>query len=209
MDAAEAFAVGLVVLFFVILVVCLISYIFESLVKMKVFKLFGTCNPALAWVPIVSQYMLGKTCNGKDGQNAGIFNMRVDNWMYNFGWLAYPVCAIAGGILNRIFGGAFPIARVASIAYEVFTFYYWGSIYSFLYSRLEGRPESEVRVMAILSAVFGIVGFVKVLSAPNAQVYSLDNDVFPVEYSSDEWGGQSYNYNQQYGGGSDDSMIEW
>ena len=66
-----------------------------------------------------------------------------------------------------------------------------------------------MRVISIVSAIIGIVGFVKIISAPNAQVYSLDNDEFPVEDTSGGWGNpygyQSGGYTGGYPGGTDGS----
>lgn len=198
MEIGEAFVIGFVVIFVVLAVVFLIGYIMDSLLKAKIFRLFGTCSPGLAWVPFLSSYMLGRTCNGKDGQNIGLFGMSVPNWLYNFGWLAYPACVFVFGFLNRVSGGHLHIGNLGTITYNVITFLYWGSIYSFLYSRLEGRPENEVRLVSIVSASIGLVGFVKIISSPNVQVYSLDNDEFPIEGTPGGYGGQSGGYDGGY-----------
>ena len=209
---AAGLAIGLGVIFLILFIAIVISYVLNSLVYMKVFKMFGTCNPILAWVPFVSSYMLGKTCNGRSGENNGIFGVRVPNWMYNFGW-AFPFAAFAlsftigvVSVLTNVDLGF--IGTVLWYAVQAFNFLYYASIYSFVYSRMEGKYENQVRVISIVSAIFGIVWLIKILGAPVGQVYSLDNDMYPEDTGV---GGGSWQggYNQQQYGGYDGGGSQW
>lgn len=172
----------------------LINYILSSFVRMKVFRLFGTCAPAMAWIPFVSNYYLGKTCNGLDGGNIGIFGMRVPNWMYNFGWLFGVGASVVANALDSFVPGAWEFASTFS---QVFLFLYWASIYSFLFSRMEGRYENEVRIISVISGIFGWVGAFKVLVTPVDSVFSLQNDMYP-EQKATRWSSPGEPWGDEY-----------
>ena len=187
--------VALVMFLLILGVVLLIGYVFDSILKMRIFKLFGTCAPIMAWVPFVSSYYLGRTCNGRDGGQEGIFGIRVPNWLFNFGWLLPTALSGVWIGISAISGGNLGSSGVLGTFSQCMMFIYWSSIYSFLYSRLEGRYEREVRVISIISALFGVVGLIKILTMPTTQVYSLDNDVFPdepVQTTDEDYGGADW-----------------
>lgn len=197
----ESFITVLIIVAIFIAVALLIGYIIDSIMKMKIFRLFGTCSPGLAWVPFYSSYLLGRTCNGLNGENIGIFGMRVPNWFYNFGWLVPTFLAFIGAGIYGASQGNISAFGFLGTASRVFEFIYWSSIWSFLFSRLDGRYEQEVRVIAIISAIFGVVGFFKVLLDGSDQVYSLENDMFPQESGisyGDPWSSESDE--AEYGG---------
>lgn len=179
MDGMEEFFFALGVVVLVMILFLFISYIFDSLLKMKIFKLFMPCSPVIAWVPFLSSYYLGRCCNGKDGQNIGIFGISVPNWMWNFGWCAGIAINLAVNVVSRITG--LNLGFISGSGVLALSMLYYMCIYSFLYSRIEGRPEPEVRAESILSAVIGIVGLVKILTCGVDSVYSLPNDEFPEE----------------------------
>lgn len=195
----EAFVTMLAVLFggliiFVVLYV-IISHILTALICVKIFRLFGTCNPVYGWVPFLNLYMLGKTCNGKNGENPGIFGVRCHNWFWNYGW-ATPLAVVAFAFVLAVFTVVTTIdlsffSTILGYSSQAVMFLWWCSIYSFIYSRMEGRYENEVRVIAIVSWLIGIVALAKILGAPNQQVYSLENDMYPVDTANDggAWGG--------------------
>lgn len=149
------------------------AYVLDSILKCKLFTLFGTCNPVFGWIPFYSSYLLGKTCTGRDGQQTGLFGVVLPNWVWEFGWVVSIVIFVVC-IALRLSSLLYPLQFVANAAYYSF-------LWSFFYSRLEGRHEPEIRGMAILSGVVGVVALVKILSTPQGNVYSLQNDVYPME----------------------------
>lgn len=181
MTVDEQIALGIGVILFGIMLYVLLSWLFSSLIRYRVLKLFRPCSPAIGFVPFIGQYMVGKCCNGKDGQNTGIFNTRMSNFFWNWGWCSYFFCFIMFAALNYVTDGSPLLAKFFVTVAQVFNFMYWSSLYAFLYSRIEGKPESEVRVIAIVSTIIGIVGIVKVLTIGVTQVYSLPNDIYPLE----------------------------
>lgn len=168
-----AFFAGFLIGIIILAVIVFICYVCESIMKMKIFRLFGTASPIMAWIPWYSNYLLGRTCTGRDGYNIGIFGMSLPNWLWEFGWVLPTVFSLLSG--NEHWAG------VMLAASQVFSIIYWCSIYSFLYSRLEGRPEPDVRIEAILSGIIGLVGLIKILGNPTINVFSLQNDVYPME----------------------------
>lgn len=184
----DAFIFVVFIVVIVLFVFLLISYILDSIMKMKIFKLFGTCSPVLAWVPYLSSYMLGRMCNGKSGENLGIFGMRVPNWLWNVGWLFPTFCYVAGLTLSNLVPSLTVVFSMLTYASQAFTFIYWASVYSFLFSRMEGKYENEVRVLAIVSVFIPLVALIKILATPAKNVYSLENDLFPEDTRhSDPW----------------------
>lgn len=179
-----AFFAGMMIGLIIIGVIIFICYVCDSIMKMKIFRLFGTAAPIMAWIPWYSSYLLGKTCTGRDGQNIGIFGMSVPNWLWEFGWVLPAVFSVLSG--NEHWAGLMLGAS------QVFSIIYYCSIYSFLYSRLEGKPEPEVRVEAILSGIIGLVGLIKILGNPTTNVFSLQNDVYPVEQAPTYGSGDKY-----------------
>lgn len=166
---------SLVVIVFIVFSV--VTYLVGSQAKKRVFELFGTCRPWIARIPLFSTYMLGKTCNGLDGRNAGIFNLRVPNWLYNFGWLISLATKVAGIFV----GWSTALGVVLIVLPHTVIFVYRSSLYAFLFSRVDRVDEHAVRKVAIVSSFIHIVAYCKLLSASTNTVYSHDNDRFYVE----------------------------
>lgn len=180
---------GFLLLGVVFLIVAALAYVFggyvlSSMMRYKVLRLFGTCEPILGWVPFIGDYMLGLTCNGRDGSNIGIFGFNMPNWLYNFGWILPSSYAVVGSVLNTIVSVNVPklgLLSGISLACTIIAFIYRASIYYFLFSRFEGRDDGDVTVFAVLSGLLGLIGIAKVLSTRVTKVYSMQNDVYPVE----------------------------
>lgn len=150
-----------------------VTYLAGSQAKHRVFELFGTCRPWISRIPLFSTYMLGKTCNGLDGRSCGIFEWRVPNWLYNFGWAISLVTKAVGFMVHsRLLGVA-----LFCVPHTV-VFVYRSSIYSFLFSRVEGRDERDVRYIAMLSSFVHIIGSYRLLKYGIGAVVSQDNDKF-------------------------------
>lgn len=156
----------------------------NCLLLMKIFNVFKPCDPIVAWIPFVNSYYLGVCCNGKDGQNVGLFGQSIPNEVYNFGWIAGTAILIVTGWLSNPF-----LSSISGLASFVVSVLYSACIWSFMYSRLEGKTEEEVRGIAILSGIVGLVAFVKVLTSSGLKVYSQPNDIYPTERSGSVVGG--------------------
>lgn len=207
---SEAMLVTAGVMLLVVALIYIVGWIIDSCMKMKVFRMFGTCSPILAWAPCVSSYMLGRTCNGKDGGMVCFAGKRCSNAFLNWGWTFSFICTFLSRFLSGVLQvgaveGAPPVVTdfilgipwgTISIAFNI---YYMSCIYSFIFSRMNGRPERDVRGISFVSAVFEIVAVFSILCNKHGQVYSLENDMFPEERGP--FGGR-------YGGGYGQSGFD-
>lgn len=173
---------GFMFIFLVLLMIA--GYVMNCLLLMKIFDVFKPCDPIMAWIPFVNSYYLGVCCNGKDGQNVGLFGQSIPNEVYNFGWLAGTAILVVTGWLSNPF-----LSSISGLASFVVSVLYSACIWSFMYSRLEGRTEEEVRGIAILSGIVGLVAFVKILTSSGLKVYSQPNDIYPTGRSGSVGGG--------------------
>lgn len=160
----------------VMLFVLMTFYVLDSLMKAKVFSLFKIAPPSYGWIPFYSDYLLGKVCNGKDGYNIGVLGVVFPNWFFEYGWLLLIPAYYYFGLMSLL----------------CVCFLYYGSIFTFIYSRMEGKYEAQVRAVAIISSLVRIVAQFKILSSPVSTVYSVDNDVYPEEFPSDDYEDNMY-----------------
>lgn len=169
-------AIAAIVWTVVMLCVLSVFYVLDSLMKAKVFSLFKIAPPSYGWIPFYSDYLLGKVCNGKDGYNIGVLGVVLPNWFFEYGWLLLIPAYCYFGVMSLL----------------CVCFLYYGSIFTFIYSRMEGKYEAQVRAVAIISSLVRIVAQFKILSSPVSTVYSVDNDVYPEEFPSDDYEDNMY-----------------
>lgn len=184
---------GFMFIFLVLLMIA--GYVMNCMLLMKIFNVFKPCDPIMAWIPFVNSYYLGVCCNGKDGQNVGIFGQSIPNEVYNFGWIAGTAILVVTGWLSNPF-----LSSIGGLASFVVSVLYSACIWSFMYSRLEGRAEEGVRGIAILSGIVGLVAFVKILTSSALKVYSQPNDIYPTERSGSVggYGGQWGSFDSKF-----------
>lgn len=176
--------VGVLISAIVMMVLGVVKYVATSLVRVKILKLFGTCNPVLGWIPIVGDYYVGMTCTGKDGQNTGIFGWSIPNFLFQFGWLSS--LAVSFGDAWYAYNNTTNLQRTLIFASFWFLQFLWlASVCTFVLSRAQGVAEDRVTVSAVFSAMFLIVRVLLILSIRVPNVFSRDNDIYPLESTPD------------------------
>lgn len=136
-----------------VLIVCLAVvvalYVVEALAIMRVLTILGYQNPWMAWIPLLNYFALARVTANENG-NTRIFGFELPNMVFCFwwvAWLAVDYIPNVGGLLGIVL-------RVICL----------GTCFIYIYSRVENKPESEVKALGYVSGLIPIIAIVKFLT---------------------------------------------
>lgn len=141
-----AASIGVII---VVAILIIAAYILWALAVQKVLKKLGSDMAWMAWIPILSTIALAREADDGTG-NVDVFGMSVPVNLFMFWGIAKSVLSMvptAGGILSFAFGGICG-----------------GVMYRTIYAKMEGRKESEMLGIGLVSGFFPIVALVKFFS---------------------------------------------
>lgn len=141
-----AMSFGLLVFLFALVIV---MYVLWSLAVFKVLKKLGSDWAWMAWIPVLSSIALAREADDGTG-NVDMFGQKIPVNIFMFWSVANLLIAMipgAGGILSRIF------STICG-----------GLVYRSVYARCEGRTESEMLALGLVSGFLPIIALVKFLS---------------------------------------------
>lgn len=148
MDSLGVLVGAGIVVVLIALVIVVAAYILASLGTQKVLKKFQYPRPWMAWIPFANYYALADILQDKEG-NTSILGQKVPAMLFNF-WFVVPFA------LSYVPG-------VGSILYMVANIILYGTICTFIYSRIDNKPEKDVRVLGYLSGWISIIAIIKFL----------------------------------------------
>lgn len=145
----------------IVLLICIAFYAVTSLVYMKIFKTFESCNPIYAWIPYVQNYQFGKVAWQNSGSIEPFFGKkRITNEKLAWYWIVYILWSF--------------IPIVGSFIYMYKTFNAYLTIVRFIYSRMTG---DDGKLMPILTLFFPFILWIKVFTA-SGELQSEADDMF-------------------------------
>lgn len=133
----------------VCLAVVVALYVVEALAIMRVLTILGYQNPWMAWIPLLNYFALARVTANENG-NTRIFGFELPNMVFCFwwvAWLAVDYIPNVGGLLGIVL-------RVICL----------GTCFIYIYSRVENKPESEVKALGYVSGLIPIIAIVKFLT---------------------------------------------
>lgn len=150
MNFISAILAGSIIILILCITLAIVMYVLWSVGCMRVLKALGWQAPWMAWIPVLSHIALGLAINTDDNKTMKLCGLDIPTFIYAF-WIGFYLIAI------RIPGVGNLIGLIVMIALS-------GRIYQNIYSRLEGKPESETMIIGFLSGWLGIIPLVKFLS---------------------------------------------
>lgn len=149
MNFLGALLAGSIILLVVLLAVGIVFYVLRSIGCMRVLKALGWQAPWMAWIPVLSHIALGLAINTDDNKSMKLFGLDIPTVVYAFWIVIYMIATRIPSV-----GGL--IGLIVMIALS-------GRIYQNIYSRIEGKPESETMIIGFLSGWLGIIPMIKFL----------------------------------------------
>lgn len=134
-----------------ILIIAVVCYVLYAFSHMKALKALGYNKPWLAWLaPLGLYWALADVALDLDGEyNMEILSFCIPGIVFKLWWLiavAVSFIPVVGSILNLV------LIVVCA-----------GTCYIKIYAKLDGKDESEVRLLGYLSGLFPIIAVFKFL----------------------------------------------
>lgn len=136
--------------FFIIFTLAL--YVVAALAEMKALKILGYTNTWFAWIPFLNIYALVEVTGE---ESADIFGIRISTSVMKF----YSLIAF-GCTFVPVVGG------IASFLINLLCGWW---TYKYVYALLDGKTPDDESVIALLSALIGIIQIFKFFSAKPRQ----------------------------------------